>query len=179
MGKSVKKQHSKTSSSKKSKSKKKTEEDGIRGIVRIAGKDASGYLTVPWALKRVRGIGINLAKVLSFRIHEKFGIAPNTKVGELSDEQIEEIDKFLFNLDDSEIPSFMLNRQKDPVDGKTHHVIMNDLVFSLREDIEREKKLFTWRGFRHMYGQKVRGQRTKNTGRRGTALGVVRKSQRK
>lgn len=53
---------------------------------------------------------------------------------------------------------------------------MNDLAFAQRQDIEREKKLYTWKGYRHAYGKKVRGQRTRNTGRKGMALGVLRKT---
>jgi small subunit ribosomal protein S13 len=33
----------------------------------------------------------------------------------------------------------------------------------------------SWRGYRHAYGLKVRGQRTKTTGRAGKALGVKKK----
>ena len=42
--------------------------------------------------------------------------------------------------------------------------------------IERDKTTYTWRGFRHTYGQKVRGQRTRSTGRTGMTVGVLRKS---
>ncbi|MGD0511191.1 MAG: 30S ribosomal protein S13, partial [Candidatus Micrarchaeaceae archaeon] len=34
----------------------------------------------------------------------------------------------------------------------------------------------TWRGFRHQYGQKVRGQSTRSTGRTGITVGVTKKS---
>ena len=53
---------------------------------------------------------------------------------------------------------------------------MNDLIFENTQDIEREKKAYTWKGFRHSYGQKVRGQKTRNTGRTGMAVGVLRKA---
>jgi small subunit ribosomal protein S13 len=43
----------------------------------------------------------------------------------------------------------------------------------LRNDVEREKGVFSWRGYRHMYGLKVRGQRTRCTGRKGGAVGVA------
>jgi small subunit ribosomal protein S13 len=42
--------------------------------------------------------------------------------------------------------------------------------------VESEKKLYTWKGYRHSYGQKVRGQKTRNTGRTGMAVGVLRKA---
>ena len=38
------------------------------------------------------------------------------------------------------------------------------------------KKNTKLRGFRHQYGQKVRGQKTRSTGRTGSTVGVVKKS---
>ncbi|MDO8553742.1 MAG: 30S ribosomal protein S13, partial [Candidatus Micrarchaeota archaeon] len=64
----------------------------------------------------------------------------------------------------------------DFMDGTDKHVIMNDLIFAGKQDTEKEKRIFSWNGFRHYYGQKVRGQRTRNTGRTGMAVGVLRKS---
>jgi len=70
----------------------------------------------------------------------------------------------------------MLNRRKDKDSGKNVHIIMNDLEFANRQDVEGEKKMYTWKGYRHAYGQKVRGQKTRNTGRTGMSLGVMRKT---
>ena len=39
--------------------------------------------------------------------------------------------------------------------------------------LEREKTSNSWRGIRHMFGLKVRGQRTRCTGRKGGAVGVA------
>ncbi len=148
-----------------------------KGIKRIAGKDVIGDLKLERALLQVRGIGPTLAKAVTKVISEELKIPEETQVGDLSDEQIEKIDNILFNLQDYNIPSYLLNRRKDFRTGKDMHVIMNDLIFVQKQDIDREKALYTWRGFRHAYGQKVRGQRTKNTGRFGPSLGVSRKKQ--
>jgi small subunit ribosomal protein S13 len=43
-------------------------------------------------------------------------------------------------------------------------------------DIDQMKEIKSWRGYRHAYGLKVRGQRTKTTGRSGKALGVKKKA---
>jgi len=43
-------------------------------------------------------------------------------------------------------------------------------------DIDKMKEIKSWRGYRHAYGLKVRGQRTKTTGRAGKALGVKKKT---
>jgi small subunit ribosomal protein S13 len=42
----------------------------------------------------------------------------------------------------------------------------------ISNDIDREKTIMSWRGYRHMFGLRVRGQCTRTTGRRGGAVGV-------
>jgi len=42
-------------------------------------------------------------------------------------------------------------------------------------DIERLIKIKAYRGVRHAKGYKVRGQRTRSTGRKGMTVGVIRK----
>ena len=70
-------------------------------------------------------------------------------------------------------PTWFLNRQKDFGTGDDIHLLTSDIAFNLRNDVEREKGVFSWRGYRHMYGLKVRGQRTRCTGRKGGAVGVA------
>lgn len=153
-----------------------TEKEGFRGIVRIAGKDIKGRVPLERGLLRVRGIGHSLAVSVTNVLAKELKIKKDIKVGELTDEQIEKIDAILFNLQQHGIPRFLLNRSTDKAEGRYKHVIMNDLLFALREDVETEKKNYSWRGYRHAYGQKVRGQKTRNTGRKGMAVGVLRKS---
>jgi small subunit ribosomal protein S13 len=153
------------------------EEEGVRGIIRLAGKDVRGNLPLSRALMSVRGIGQSLRKPVAAALAKELNVDSEIKVGKFTDAQIEKIDSILAKLQEYGIASYMLNRQKDSETGKDVHNIMNDLVFAQRQDIEKEKKLYTWRGYRHAYGQKVRGQRTKNTGRKGMSLGVVRKAQ--
>ncbi len=169
-----KKEEGKKKGMKEKKGGKKEETSGFKGIVRIVGKDIKGEKSLKWALLEIKGFGHTLSHAVAKVIEEKLGIPPERRVGELSEEELKKVEELLRNVH-RYLPSFMLNRCKDYVSGKDVHVIMNDLGFAVRQDIEREKNIFTWRGFRHMYGQKVRGQRTKNTGRTGIAVGVVRK----
>lgn len=152
------------------------EREGFRGIVRIAGKDVSGQMPLKRSLLRIRGVSHGLSNAVSGVINSELSIAPDTRVGDLTDEQIEKIDKLLFSLQNYGIPKFMFNRRSDCDTGEDRHVIMNDLMFCATQDVERMKKLYTWKGYRHSYGQKVRGQRTRNTGRTGMAVGVLRKA---
>lgn len=152
------------------------ERENFRGIVRIAGKDVKGEISLKRALLSVTGIGHTMARTAASVVHKELGIDPNQQVGEYTEDQVEKIDKILFSLQDHNVPSFLLNRSKDFNSGNNRHVIMNDLVFEVTQDVDREKKLYTWKGYRHAYGQKVRGQKTRNTGRSGMAVGVMRKS---
>jgi small subunit ribosomal protein S13 len=154
----------------------KEEKESFRGIVRIAGKDVSGELNLVRALDGVKGIGHTMAAVAASVLHKELSIDPSARVGELTEEQVEKIDKILFSLQDYGIPKFLLNRRSDFTSGTDRHIIMNDLIFETTQDVEREKKSYTWKGYRHTYGQKVRGQRTRNTGRTGMAVGVLRKA---
>lgn len=149
---------------------------GFKGIVRIAGKDIRGHIKLKKALSYVRGIGPTLSNSVSNLLTRQLNIASDIEVGYLTDDMIEKVDKILFALHEYDIPRYLLNRRGDFIEGSDKHAVMNDLIFYSKQDVEREKKLFSWKGYRHYYGQKVRGQRTRNTGRTGMAVGVLRKS---
>jgi len=50
------------------------------------------------------------------------------------------------------------------------------LALRVKADIDFMKELRSWKGTRHSLGLKVRGQRTKSTGRKGRAVGVKKKA---
>ncbi len=153
------------------------EEEGVRGIIRLAGKDVRGHIPLKRALIAVKGIGHTTSKTVSKIISRELKVPEDVKVGTFTDAQIDQIDAILAKIQDHGVPAYLLNRRKDSETGKDIHNTMNDLVFSTRQDVEHEKKVYSWKGYRHAYGQKVRGQRTKNTGRGGMSLGVIRKAQ--
>merc|ERR1711976_331220 len=70
------------------------------------------------------------------------------------------------------VPDWMLNRKKDVKDGKFMQCVSNTLDMKLRDDLERMKKIRAHRGLRHYWGLRVRGQRTKTSGRKGRTVGV-------
>lgn len=139
--------------------------------LRIAGADCRGDWLIGHALTQIRGVGYRLA----VQICEKAELDPEMRCGFLTDEEIQLIEDILSNCSAFDIPSWMLNRQKDLVTGEDIHVISNDLIDILRLDIEREKKTRSYRGIRHYLGLPVRGQRTKTSGRGGATIGVSKK----
>ena len=139
-----------------------------RHIVRIAGKDVPGAKKMIIGVSQVRGMGYNFAKA----ILDVLKIDQNSNIGFLTESQVEQIEKVMRDPSSISIPSWFLNRRKDMDSGENLHLITSDIEFNVRNDIEREKNTNSWRGFRHTYGLKVRGQRTRTTGRKGGAVGV-------
>jgi small subunit ribosomal protein S13 len=144
----------------------------FRHILRIIDTDVDGTLKVPYALKKIKGISLSLANA----ILKKAGINPDTRVGFLTETDIERIEEIIEEPAKHGIPNWLLNRRKDLETGKDRHLISADLVLRTKMDIEQMKGIKSWRGYRHAYGLKVRGQRTKTTGRSGKALGVKKKA---
>ena len=120
------------------------------------------------AISEVKGVGYNFAQVLT----QSLNINPNIRVGFLTDAEIKEIERAISDPKAAALPDWYHNRRKDMDSGSTRHLITSDLDFSASNDIEREKQIMSWRGYRHMFGLRVRGQRTRTTGRKGGAVGV-------
>ncbi|MBT8171397.1 30S ribosomal protein S13 [Candidatus Bathyarchaeota archaeon] len=140
-------------------------------IIRFAGTDIKGTKPVTYALTNIKGVGIKLAKA----IVEKSGIDPKKRMGFLSNAEVDKIQDIASNPSKYGIPIWLLNRRKDLDTGKDIHLLGTDLIVQTKNDIDQMKKIRSWKGFRHSYGLKVRGQRTKSTGREGKAMGVKRK----
>jgi|TARA_B100001013_G_C24611703_1_gene443467 small subunit ribosomal protein S13 len=138
-------------------------------LIRILGNDIPGERKILVGLTQIRGVGIMFAN--SIVTHLK--IDPNSKIGNLNVEQVASIEKVIENPESANFPIWFLNRRKDAETGKDLHLVTSDIAFNVRNDIEREKSVFSWRGYRHMFGLKVRGQRTRCTGRKGGAVGVA------
>ncbi len=140
----------------------------FRPIVRIGDKDLDGHKAVAYALADIKGIGVNTA----FALCRVLGIDPLMKLGFLSEAEIKKLDEAVRKLHEL-VPGWFVNRPRDPITGKNLHLIGADLIVAVRNDIELMKKIKCWRGIRHMLGLKVRGQRTKTTGRTGITIGVT------
>ncbi len=138
-------------------------------IVRIVGSDIPGEKKILIGLTQVRGVGYNFATA----VLDSLGISPDANIGYLSDAQVASIEKVLRDPGAAGFPAWFLNRRKDVATGKDMHLLTSDIEFTVRNDVERERASGSWRGFRHMFGLKVRGQRTRTTGRKGGAVGVA------
>jgi len=143
----------------------------FRHIFRITGTDVEGSLKAQYALTKIKGISRNL----SLAILGKAGVNADTRAGFLSEAEVDRIEEVIRDPSKFGIPGWMLNRRKDLETGKDQHLISADLILKTKMDVEQMKDIKSWKGYRHAYGLKARGQRTKTTGRAGKALGVKKK----
>jgi len=143
----------------------------FRYIVRIAGTDIDGKLKLVYGLAEIKGIGYTTALALI----RMLGLDPNMRTGFLNDAEIKKIEEAVRDLTKLGLPSWTYNRRKDYETGVDKHLIGPELLFHAKKDIDREIRINSWRGIRHKLGLKVRGQRTKTTGRLGMTVGVKKK----
>lgn len=154
----------------------KEENPNFRGIVRIAGKDMDGHFSLYKGLIRVRGIGSTLARALERVIRAELNLKGDVRVGDLSEEQISRVDEILRSPSQHGIKAFMLNRQRDRDSGKNLHLLMNELAFAQKQDMQLERDNRSYKGWRFSLGQRVRGQHNRTTGRTGFTVGVLKKA---
>lgn len=144
----------------------------FRYRLRIIDTDVDGTLKASYALSKIKGISLSLANA----ILKKAGINPDKRTGFLTETDIEKVEDVIGDPVRHGLPNWLLNRRKDSESGKDGHLVSSDLVLKTKMDIEQMKTVKSWRGYRHAYGLRVRGQRTKTTGRAGKALGVKKKT---
>ena len=143
-----------------------------RHILRIMGTDVQGTLKTVYALTKIKGVSLILASA----ILKKAGVNPDVRVGFLTETEINKIEEIIKEPTKYSMPTWLFNKRKNAETGKDIHLISADLVLRTKTDVDDEKAMRSWRGYRHAYGLKVRGQRTKTTGRAGKSLGVKKKT---
>ena len=142
----------------------------FRHMVRIANTDIAGNKSIESALTGIKGIGRRVSKVIAI----KAKVDPTAITGELKDEEIDRLENVVGSID-KELPEWMLKRRRDVYEGIDKQLIGADVMLALQDDINLMKKIRSNKGIRHERGNKVRGQKTKSTGRRGAIVGVSRR----
>jgi len=143
-------------------------EGEFRYILRILNTNIDGKQKVAYALTAIKGIGRRFANLVCKKAEVDLG----KRAGQLTDEEVDRIVTIIQNPRQFKIPDWFLNRRKDIRDGKYQQLVSNNLDFKLREDLDRMRKVRLHRGLRHFWGIRVRGQKTKTTGRHGKTVGV-------
>lgn len=109
-------------------------------MARIAGVDLPREKRVEIGLTYIYGIG----RVVSNRLLNEAGVSPDTRVKDLTDDEVARIQKAIETLE-------------VPVEG--------DLRREIALNIKRLQEIGCYRGIRHRKGLPVRGQKTKTNAR--------------
>ena len=141
-----------------------------REVVRIARTGLDGTKPVATALRSLQGVGDMYGNAVA----QVLDVDTDTKIGDLDDEKIDEIEEVIKNPAENDIPVWLRNRRKDRDTGEDLHLIASDLELKEEFDIRRYKEIGSYRGWRHKIGLPVRGQKTKSSFRSGSKIGVSR-----
>jgi len=146
---------------------KTKEKKEFKHLVRIGDTDLDGNKYILEALRKIKGINMSFSNAICKIIN----INENKKAGNLSDEEIKKIDDAVKNPVKYNLPKWLYNRRKDYKTGEDVHIIKGKLDFVKDEDIQRMKKIKSYKGLRHQWGLTVRGQRTRSNFRKSKAKG--------
>ncbi|MHA1219015.1 MAG: 30S ribosomal protein S13 [Candidatus Heimdallarchaeaceae archaeon] len=140
----------------------------FRHLVRIKSTDLEGHLPVSMGLSRITGVNIRLAQAIA----KTLNIPALERIGFLTDVKIKEIETVIGDPVAAGIPEWLVNRRKDRQTGGNIHITEAQLILQTKQDIERYIRIRSRRGIRHQFKLKVRGQKTRTHGSKGTTVGV-------
>jgi small subunit ribosomal protein S13 len=131
-------------------------------MARFLGVEIPNNKKLEYGLRYVYGIGPHRAKI----IVAECGIDPDTRIRELSEEQL------------NHLATLITDRSAEGAEDPW--LVEGDLRRSVAGDMKRLQAIKSYRGLRHQRGLPVRGQRTSTNARTRKGLkktiGVVRKS---
>ncbi|MFW9938933.1 MAG: 30S ribosomal protein S13 [Candidatus Thorarchaeota archaeon] len=130
-----------------------------------------GNAKVEYGLTQIRGIGRRLSQAI-VKIAE---VNPDMRIGAIPEKDLNKLEEIILNPIANGVPAWMVNRKKDLRTGENLHILGNQLEITVKRDVDRMKRIKSYKGVRHHLGLKVRGQRTKSTGRHGLVVGVLRR----
>merc|ERR1712032_1413239 len=130
-------------------------------IYRLFNTTLDGDEKIDLSLSRINGVGLQFSSLAC----KRGGMDRSSCVGSLENASTEVLLEIIKNSIPFDIPFWFLNYQKNYSDGKDYQFLTASLTSSLRDNLDRFKKLRTNRGIRHYWGIRVRGQHTKNSGR--------------
>ncbi|MGC8516873.1 MAG: 30S ribosomal protein S13 [Candidatus Acidifodinimicrobium sp.] len=149
-------------------------------IIRIGDTDLDGDKSVISQLIRIYGVSASYANA----IINALNLEAKTKLQDLNEETINKLKEALINPQKYGIPLWLLNWQKEVESGASKHKVGSELKSKNALNLQQIKLLRTFRGIRHQFGYKVRGQKTRSRGanekgRIGKTIGVTKSKEMK
>ena len=148
------------------------QEDDIKYFVRIGTTDLDGTKSVRIALTGIKGVGRHTSSVIS----RMAKVNEYSTLGRLDEDGVNRL-RAAIDQYSTKVPAWMTNRPKDVYTGESRHLLGADVTMARDDDVNMMRKIRCYKGIRHETGQKVRGQRTKSTGRTGATVGVKKKKE--
>ena len=144
--------------------------DDFSYILRMADSDIDGLRPISIGLTSIKGIGMRTSQ----QICRLADIDSKALGGHLSDD---EQDRLRNSIDEyaTTVPWWLVNRQRDLETNEDAHIVATEVKMTRDDDVDRIAGVKAYRGMRHRSGHKVRGQRLRSNGRKGSSLGVERK----
>jgi small subunit ribosomal protein S13 len=146
------------------------QEEDIKYFVRIGTTDLDGTKSVRVALTGIKGVGRHTSSVIS----RMAKVNEFATLGRLDEDGVNRL-RAVIDQYGTKVPAWMTNRPKDVYTGESKHLLGVDVAMAKDDDVNMMRKIRCYKGIRHETGQKVRGQRTKSTGRTGSTVGVSKK----
>jgi small subunit ribosomal protein S13 len=136
----------------------------------MADSDIDGLRPISIGLTSIKGIGMRTSQ----QICRLADIDSKALGGHLSDD---EQDRLRNSIDEyaTTVPWWLVNRQRDLETNEDAHIVATEVKMTRDDDVDRIAGVKAYRGMRHRSGHKVRGQRLRSNGRKGSSLGVVQK----
>jgi len=134
-------------------------------VVRILSKDIEGGMKIYPGLTKIKGISWGISNVIC----KKLNIDKNRLIGSLTNDEVKKISEFVKKI---KIPKYFNNKVKNFETGGDKHLIGSELELQTEFDIKRLKKIKSYRGYRHMSGLPLRGQRTRSNFRKNKMKGA-------
>lgn len=150
-----------------------SENENLKYIVRLASTNLDGTKPAVYALSNIKGLGYRTSEILL----KKMNIPLNIKLGEISEDKMNEIKDFIEKRFNEIYPNWALNHKSDIQTGEDILKVGPEWDVAVQDDINRMKRIKSYKGIRHEKGKKVRGQRTRSNGRKGLAVGVIKKKE--
>lgn len=148
-----------------------------RKIVRISDTDIDGDQKLSNALREIRGIGFAYANALL----KALNINGDKQLQDLDQQSMEKLKEALKDPDKFGVPRWVMNWRRDEATGSDYHLISTELRSKMSMHIQSLKDSKSYRGYRHSFSYKMRGQKVRSRGanfkgRVGRSLGVTKKT---
>ena len=147
-------------------------EKKVAELVRVLGTDLKASMPLVFGLAKIKGVSYMFANATCVAL----GLSKTTKVSELSEKEIEIIEDFLSN-PKKDLPTWLLNSQKDVQTGENLHYNGKDLDYNNLQLRRRLAKTKSYKALRYKARLPVRGQRTKSNFRRSKTLAAMKSKQ--